>query len=80
VGCFDTIDYMDSETTEGLTITVDLTEVKFLLTTLQASSKILTTIMGLQQCMPALFPSPITTDTIVNIAALADRIGEQIPK
>jgi hypothetical protein len=71
---------MDSETTESLTITLDLSEAKFLLTILKASRAILTTIMGLQQSMPGLSPSPITTDTIVNIASLAERVGDQIPK
>jgi hypothetical protein len=67
---------MDSETTEGLTITLDLTEAKFLLTILKASSEILTTIMSLQQSMPGL-SAPITTDTIVNIAALTEKVRDQ---
>jgi hypothetical protein len=53
---------------------------KFQLTILKASSEILAIIMGFQQSMPGLSPSPITTNTIVNIAALAERFGEQIPK
>jgi hypothetical protein len=76
----DTMDYMDSETAESLTITLDLTEAKFLLTILKASREILTTIMGFQQSMPGLSPPPITTEAIVNIAALAEKIGAQIPK
>ena len=71
------MDRMDSETSV-LTITLEPSEVQFLLTVLKASRTILTAIMSLQESMPGLSPPPISTDAIVNIAALAERIELQI--
>ena len=76
----DTIDGMDSETTEAITITLDASEAQFLLTILKASGSILTAIMSLQESLPGLSPPPIGTDAIAKIAMLAESIEHQTSK
>ena len=70
--------HMGQDTNEFVTITLHRTEGQFLVTVLESSRSILTTIMALAQSVPGLSPPPIGTDAIANIAALAGKVAEQI--
>jgi len=68
----------DSNAVHTVTIKLEPTEVQFLITVLKSSSSILTALMTLQDSFPGLPSSPVSTDAIVNITALADKIEHQI--
>ena len=73
------MDNMESpDLSRGVTIKLETVEVQFLLTILKSSSSILTALMALQRSLPGLSPPPLSTDAIVNIAALAENIEQQI--
>jgi hypothetical protein len=67
-----------SDAIQTVTIKLDPIEVQFLITVLKSSSSILTALTALQDSFPGLSPSPVSTDAIVNITALAEKIQQQI--
>ena len=62
---------------QPVTIALDRLEIQFLLTVLESCEEILTTILALQECFPALSPPPLQADAIANIGALAKKISGQ---
>jgi len=68
---------MDGAARKAVTLTLDATECDFLITVLRASGSILNTLKALHSSLPDTLPLPLSTDAIVNILALADRIEQQ---
>ena len=66
------------EAVQPVTITLNRVEIDFLLTVLESCATILTTMLALQECFPALSPPPLKADAIAHIGELANKIGGQI--
>jgi hypothetical protein len=68
------------ETVAPKTISLEPSEMQFLVEVLKASAKLLTIIVSLQQSIPGLSPPPLDDEAITNVAALAEKIEQQISK
>jgi hypothetical protein len=68
----------DPDTAAPVTITLDPVEVRFLVTILRSSGSILNALTVVQQVLPGLSPPVLTTDAIVKMATLAEKIDRQV--
>jgi hypothetical protein len=60
------------------TVTLEAIEWQFLVTTLQGTTAILKSLSAVRDALPGGLQLPITTEMIVNITALAERIESQV--
>jgi hypothetical protein len=62
---------------QPLAVTLEATEWQFLVTTLQGTSAMLKALAVLKDTLPG-FQLPITSDMIINIVGLTERIEDQV--
>jgi len=63
---------------QPLTVTLEASQWQFLVATLQGTGAMLKALAVLQDTLPGGFQLPITSDMMVNIAALTNRIEDQL--
>jgi hypothetical protein len=77
---YDEITMTDTETAAPVTIVLDPVEIHFLVTVLRSSGSVLDALTVVQRTLPGLSPPPLTTDAIVKMATLAEKIERQVPE